>query len=89
MLPQVTDHVTAVFPAVVELENVAAADRVAEALTASEVGGAEIKTTAVGSGVAGGGGAEGLPDPPQPASTTSSASVLAHPATLVHSPVPG
>jgi hypothetical protein len=86
MLPQLTDHVTALFPAATELENSAAADSAAEAFTASDVGGGEIKATPVGPG-AGGGRGEELLEPPQPASA-SNASQLTQSATLVGSPAP-
>jgi hypothetical protein len=88
-LPQVTAHVTAPFPPVVELANVAAAAIATEAFTASDVGGGEIKTTPVGSG-GGGEGGDWPPcePPPQPASVTIT-SKPAHPTTLVSRPALG
>ncbi len=83
-LPQVTAHVTALFPPDMGFANVAAAHSVAAAFTASDVGGGETKMTPVGPG---GGGSDWLgkpPPPPQPASATIASKPI-HPATFVSS----
>jgi hypothetical protein len=65
-LEQVTVHVTVALPSIAPLGNVAAADKVAAAFTASDVGGGDMNTTAVGFGGTGVAGASS-PEPPQPA----------------------
>jgi hypothetical protein len=64
-LSQVTDQVTAALPPTAPLGYVAAAIRVAAALTANDAGGGEMNTTALGfaGGVV---AADSLPEPPQP-----------------------
>ena len=86
-LPQLTDHVTAVLPAATGLANTAAADTVAEAFTASDLGGDEINSTPVGPG-AGGSTGEGLFEPPPQPASASKASQPIHSATLVANPAP-
>lgn len=66
-LPQLTVQVTAALPPRTPLGKIATADKVAVALTASDVGGDDANMTAVGP--VGGGGGPLLPEPgpPQPA----------------------
>jgi hypothetical protein len=70
-LAQVTVQLTAVLPPTVPAGYVAAAVKVAAAFTANDVGGVEMKTTAVGAGGEGGVDAVSSPEPPQPAISTT------------------